>query len=82
VFGRDVRSREEVEYSREFVGRERGGAERGMETLAGLERVPGSVVDGEHAPAIVRGLYEQHLIAKRWNWRLGLLEGAGNKTDE
>lgn len=74
VFGRDVRSREEIEYSREFVRRERAAAERCLATLAELETVPGSAIDGAHEAALLRALYEQHLPLKRWNWRRGLLE--------
>ncbi len=80
VFGRDIRSRDEIEYSRQFVRRERGAAERGMETLAALEKVPSEAVGGPAAGTLVRSVYEQHLITKRWNWRGGLLEAAGEIT--
>jgi glycosyltransferase involved in cell wall biosynthesis len=81
VFGRDVRSREEVEYSREFVRREQAAAQKSQRTLEALETVPSSAIDGPHAGTLLRALYEQHLLLKRWNWRCGLLEMAGGKTE-
>ncbi|MFN7020854.1 MAG: glycosyltransferase family 2 protein [Phycisphaerales bacterium] len=77
VFGRDIRSREEVEYSRAFVERERGAAMRLRETFAGWAKVPSTAIDGPHAGAMLRGLYEHHLLLKRWVWRSGLLDAGG-----
>jgi hypothetical protein len=76
VFGRDIRSRQEIDYSREFVRRERAAADRSRQTLSSLEHIPADSIGAGHAPALVRALYEQHLIAKRWEWRMGLLEAA------
>lgn len=77
VFGRDIRTREEVEYSRAFVERERGTASRMRETFAGWAKMPSTVIDGPHAGALLRGLYEHHLLLKRWVWRSGFLDAAG-----
>ncbi len=77
VFGRDIRSKEEIEYSRAFVERERKTAERLERSFLGLAEVPASAVHGEHAAEMVELVYEQHLLLKRWWWRRGLLEAAG-----
>lgn len=76
MFGRDVRSREEIEYSRMFVARERATAERLAASFESLAHIPAAAVSGEHVGTIVRMLYEQHLLLKRWWWRTGLLEAA------
>jgi GT2 family glycosyltransferase len=78
VFGRDVRSGEEVEYSRQFVSCEKGTADRVRETFRSWATMPAGVVGGVHERALLRGLYEQHLLLKRWMWRKGLLESAGS----
>jgi hypothetical protein len=76
VFGRDIRSDAEVSYSREFVARERGAAERLEKSFLGLADLPASAIQGPHASAMVALLYEQHLLLKRWHWRRGLLDAA------
>ncbi|HMN42098.1 MAG TPA: glycosyltransferase family 2 protein [Phycisphaerales bacterium] len=75
VFGRDIRSTEELAYSRDFVHRERTTADRIRDTIASLERVPSTAVP-ESAHEIIRALSQQHLLLKRWEWRTGLLEAA------
>ncbi len=86
LFGRDIASQQEVTYSREFVARERAAAERMRETFAAVGQLPASVLD--HAGSteadpqrisrlLARTIYEQHLLLKRWMWRSGLLEAAG-----
>lgn len=80
VFSRDIRSHAEIAYSKEFLHRERSAAERGAATLAALEQVPSDAVDGSHAGPLIRALYEQHLLVKRWTWRSGLLEAAGESA--
>lgn len=76
VFGRDIRSREEVEYSREFVAREARTVERLEKSFLELGAIPASAVAGQHAGRLVNLVYEQHLLLKRWWWRKGLLEAA------
>lgn len=76
VFGRDVRSREELEYSQAFVARESAIADRLRETLQACSRLPAAAIDGSHQATLLRALYEHHLLLKRWTWRRGLLEGA------
>jgi len=73
VFGRDIRSREEVVYARQFVAREGDAAGRLRETFRSWAKVPATAIGGEHGTALLRGLYEQHLLLKRWTWRKGLL---------
>ncbi|MFG0305612.1 MAG: glycosyltransferase family 2 protein [Phycisphaerales bacterium JB040] len=75
VFGRDVRTREEVEYSEAFVARER--VTVGRLEAAFLRQVarPAASATGE----LIEALYGQHLLIKRWHWRCGLLEGAGKR---
>ncbi len=90
VFGRDIRAEAEVAYSREFVEREGGTAERLERSFLGLAEIPARAVDwsdaraipsrvgeGRYAARLVNLVYEQHLLLKRWWWRRGLLEAAG-----
>lgn len=73
MFGRDITSREEIAYSREFVEREAKTAERLRHTLVGLASVPAGTINGPHAAELINALYEQHLLLKRWCWRRGLV---------
>lgn len=77
VFGREVRSVEEVSYSRAFVRREEGAARRLEESFLGLERLEARALgSGAERLAMLRLVYEQHLLLKRWHWRRGLLMAA------
>jgi hypothetical protein len=76
IFGRDIRSRDEVEYSRAFVEREARSATRLCQSFYGLEDIPAAAVEGPHAAGLVNLLYEQHLLLKRHSWRRGLLAAA------
>lgn len=75
MFRRDVTAPGEIEYSRQFVERERGTAERLERTFLGLADKPATVVGDD--PAILNLIYEQHLLLKRWHWRRGLADAAG-----
>ncbi len=77
MFGRDIRSAEEVAYSRAYVERERAGVERAREAFHGLVDIPAGAVSGEHQNELIRLIYQQHLPLKRWEWRMGLLAAAG-----
>lgn len=86
LFGRDITSREEIEYSRAFVQREGPTAERLRETFLSLDRIaadaiPSSVDPGSPGEVIIRALYQQHLLLKRWTWRKGLLDAAGTSGE-
>lgn len=76
VFGRNVRDDSEVAYSREFVKREAGAAQRIEEMFLRLSRLPGIIADGPHERDLLTVAYQQHLLLKRWYWRRGLLEAA------
>lgn len=76
VFGRDIRSPGEVDYSRRFVERERPGVERLRETFTAWAKVPAGSVSGPHERAVMRALYEHHLPLKRWTWRRALVDAA------
>lgn len=78
VFGRDIRAAKETEYSRAFVERERGAADRLRTTMNELHATPASAIDGPYAGLQLRVLYEHHLLLKRWTWRCGLLEAAAH----
>lgn len=74
MFGRDVRSPEEVAYGAEFIRRERGLAERLERSFLGLaDRPPAALGDD---PGLLNLVYEQHLLLKRWHWRRGLVDAA------
>lgn len=74
IFGRDIVGPEELAYSREFLRREQSLADRLQPSLAALATIPSSTIDGPHAPALLRSLYEHHLLLKRWMWRAGLVD--------
>lgn len=74
IFGRDITSAAELEYSRVFVERERSLAERLRASFDALARTPAEAVGGPHAAMLLNALYEQHLPLKRWTWRAGLAE--------
>lgn len=74
MFRRDVTSPQEVEYSRQFVERERGTAARLERSFLALADQPATAI-GEN-PAIMNLIYEQHLLLKRWHWRRGLVDAS------
>jgi hypothetical protein len=77
LFGRDIRSDEEVAYSRAFVARERATVARLESSFRGLVELPAGSVGGAHGSALLELVYQQHVVLKRWYWRSGLLEAAG-----
>ena len=77
VFGRDVTGGDELSYSRAFVERERALVERVRTSFMTLGTLPANAVGGADAGALMTLLYQQHLPLKRWLWRKGLLEAAG-----
>lgn len=76
VFKRDIRSEEELAYSREFVQRESAAAERLELSFLGLAHIPAESIAGPHRAALLTLIYEQHLLLKRYHWRRGLLAAA------
>lgn len=74
LFHRDILSREEFEYSRLYVERERRSCSAAREAFLLLTRLPASTLDGPHGQALRTLLYQQHLPLKRWCWRRGLLD--------
>ncbi len=79
MFGRDLRSSEEIDYSRAFVEREHATAERMRAVLCDLANIPADAAPEPRHPAcatVMAALYQQHLLLKRWEWRRGLLEAA------
>ncbi|MFI4896673.1 MAG: glycosyltransferase family 2 protein [Phycisphaerales bacterium JB059] len=72
LFGRDITDEAEIEYSAQFVDRERAGTERLRATFSAWARLP-----ADAAPdALIPALYEHHLALKRWHWRRGHLAAA------
>jgi GT2 family glycosyltransferase len=76
VFRRDLRSESELNYSREFLQREAPAAARLEQSFLALAQIPAWTLRGEHAPALLNLIYEQHLLLKRFRWRTGLLAAA------
>ncbi len=74
LFGRDIR--EELGYSREYVARERAGAERAERAFAELARAPASALPADVPRAVLEALSQQWVPAKRWRWRAGLVEAS------
>jgi GT2 family glycosyltransferase len=79
LFGRDVRSGEEVEYSRLYVRNERKAAERAREQFGRLAEMPAESIAGPHERELVQLVYQQHLGLKRWLWRHGLVDAAAGR---
>jgi GT2 family glycosyltransferase len=80
VFGRDIRSTAEVEQCRTFVEQERSRADEMRGVMAGWEQTPSGEIAGANAQETIKCMYESHLILKRWTWRTGLLEAAGESA--
>lgn len=74
IFGRDITSDAELDYSRQFVERERSTTDRLRQSFLELSRTPSSAVGGPASRRLINLIYEQHLLLKRWEWRRGLLE--------
>ncbi len=76
IFGRDIASASEIDYSREFVAREQSAADRLRASFIELARTPSAAITGPASKRLVNLVYEQHLLLKRWEWRRGLLDAA------
>lgn len=75
-FGRDIRSAQELAYSREFVQRERPAAERVRDTFMAFGAIAADAIPDGPGHDLLTALYQQHLLLKRWEWRTGLLAGS------
>lgn len=75
VFRRDIRSNSEIADCRAFIDRERDHAAQARERMHTWENTRSDSVSASELLA----LYESHLIAKRWEWRMGLLEAADHR---
>lgn len=89
LFGRDITSKEELAYSREFLTRERTSAMGIAPQFVALGAVSSdAVASGAAAPGVaaiegashadpgcvVRALAQQFMLLKRWLWRRGLVD--------
>lgn len=72
IFRAEIRSDEYLEECRAFVDREHDAAAAAREEMRSWERRTSDSVTSDD----VRAMYERHLVAKRWEWRVGLLERA------
>lgn len=82
IFNRNILASVEIDYSRQFVARERGAAAQAWDGFRTLADLPASAVDSPHGPALMRLLYQQHLPLKRWCWRRGLLDSFEGRACE
>jgi GT2 family glycosyltransferase len=83
MFGREVSSDEELDYSRAFVAREAAAAARLEASFLGLAGIPAGSIPASpapHADRLINLIYEQHLLLKRFHWRTGLVEAATTPT--
>lgn len=80
-FGRDISNRDELEYSRAFVIRERSAADRIRESFLQLSNIPATSVEGDHEQALLQMHLQQFLLLKRWTWRTGLLDAANARNE-
>lgn len=74
LFGRDITGREEAEYCRMHVERERTTMVRLKASLEQMGLMSPDILSGESGATLRRLLYEHHLPLKRWAWRAGLLD--------
>lgn len=74
MFRRDLTEDDEALYTRAYLSRENAGAERASEVLHEAASLPAEAADGDAGPAIIRAFYAAHLPAKRYAWRLGLMD--------
>ena len=82
LFGRDITTAEELDYSRQYVERERTSAARALSTFGGLDVLPADAIGGAHGAALIELVYQQHLALKRWMWRAGLVAFAEGRHGE
>lgn len=82
LFGRDITAAQELEYSRQYVERERASAARALSTFEGLDALPADAIGGAHGAAVIALVYQQHLPLKRWMWRAGLVAFAEGQHRE
>lgn len=82
VFHRDIRSHEELVYSREYLQRERSAAASIRETFLGLNAVPAADIPTHRAADLVRMIYLHQLLLKRWMWRAGLVAAAEDRPQD
>jgi GT2 family glycosyltransferase len=80
MFGLDVRSSDEVAYSREFLRRHERTARRQLPMFLHLADIPASAISGGHAAAIIQMIYEQGLLVRRYLWRLGHVAAAEGRS--
>lgn len=78
VFGRDIRSAEELSYSRAYIEREESLAAR----LRGLFLELALASPDSVADELLNTVMQQHLALKRWMWRAGLLDAADGGSGE
>lgn len=74
LFGRDLLDEAEAAYTRQFVERERAGAQRALGPFGQLAHMPAGFANGPFAQELIDVCYSQHLPLKRWFWRSGLLD--------
>lgn len=72
LFGRDIRSDDELVYTRNYLQRERADAQRLERTFLDLDRQPASGATPDLLPVIA----QQWTLLKRYLWRWGLLDAA------
>ncbi len=82
VFGRDIRSKEELEYCRQYMHRERHTAAMVRETYLSLDAMPGEAVSGPAVSDVIRMIYLHHLPLKRWMWRAGLTAASQERPQD
>lgn len=80
LFGRDVTSQDEAEYSRLYVQRERAMVQNLRSTFDQMAMLPPELFTGESGATLRRLCYQQHLPLKRWAWRAGLLDAFERKA--
>lgn len=76
TLGRDVRGKEEIDYSQAYVKHERLGVGKTLAWFKEETSKPASMLDADIGGSLCNALYKAHLPLKRWCWRLGLLHAA------
>jgi len=83
LFGRDLTTPEERDYTEAFVLREEPAARAALAPFKSLTDMPADFAEGPFASELIDIAYSQHLPLKRWCWRSGFLDaliGAGEQA--
>ncbi len=80
MFRRDLTEMGGLVYDRAALIREARDVSRLIEPFVAMGEIPAQAITGEHAPALLNLVYQQHLPLKRWAFRRGLIDAAEGRA--